>query len=213
MVKTNTNWNVVKIFEKRAKKVDSKEHFHLQKYQVTMKEIAQVRYGTHCKYNINYHFVWIPKTRMNVLVSPFKEKLEQHITEYCKKQKWFALALQVMPDHVHFFMSAHPKWAPMRIIQQLKQYTSKKLREEYSILRSTRTTPDFWATGYYCGTAGHVSAEQVARYILEQTQKLQNKWHLFDLKPFEYDITEASLPKSQIRLDAFGIGGFDSVLR
>jgi REP element-mobilizing transposase RayT len=27
-----------------------------------------------------------------------------------------------------------------------------------------RYTPDFWASGYYVGTAGHVTAENVARY-------------------------------------------------
>ena len=28
--------------------------------------------------------------------------------------------------------------------------------------------PNLWARGYYCGTAGHVSQEQVIRYIMEQ---------------------------------------------
>ena len=35
-----------------------------------------------------------------------------------------------------------------------------------------------WARGYYCGSAGHVSQEQVKRYILEQEGK----------DAFEYDI-------------------------
>ena len=74
-----------------------------------------------------------------------------------------------MPDHIHFFVSAHPKWAPVKMVQLLKQETSKKLRERYASIRNTRDTKDFWATEYYYGTAGHVSAEQVVRYITEQT--------------------------------------------
>lgn len=209
MGKTNTNWSVVKIFRERADCINKHEHFRLKKYDVTVKEIAKVRYGTHCKYNINYHFVWIPKTRMNILVDPFRTFIENDIYLICKRHDWHPLALEIMPDHIHFFMSAHPKWAPMRVIQKIKQETSRHLREKYSIIRDTRTTEDFWATGYYCGTAGHVSAEQVARYILEQTKQLKKNWKLFDVKPFEYDITEVKrTDKSQKLLDAFGVGSF-----
>ena len=68
-----------------------------------------------------------------------------------------------------------------------------------------RTSPDFWASGYYVGTAGHITAESVARYIAEQNKRLENKWHLFDLEPFEYDIFNGKLrvPKSQSRLNNF----------
>lgn len=209
MGKTNTNWDIVALFEKEAKMVNSKDHFRLKKYEVTLNEIAKVRYGNHCKYNINYHFVWIPKTRMNILVEPFKSDIRKDIVHICLKNDWFPLALEVMPDHIHFFMSAHPKWAPMRIIQRIKQETSRHLREKYSVIRKTRETDDFWATGYYCGTAGHVSAEQVARYIVEQTSQLKKNWRLFDIKPFEYDICEVKkVDLAQTRLEAFGLGSF-----
>ena len=68
-----------------------------------------------------------------------------------------------------------------------------------------RTTDDFWASGYYCGTAGHITAESVARYIFEQNQKLKDKWSLFDLEPFEYDIFDGKsrVPKNQIKLNMF----------
>jgi len=214
MGKTNTNWNAVDIFKDTAKKIDCTEHFRLRKYEVTLKEVAKVRLGLHCKYNVNYHFVWIPKTRMKILVRPFRSDVETGIIKICKRNRWHALALEIMPDHLHFFVSAHPKWAPMKNVQLLKQETSRSLRERYASIRKTRTTQDFWATGYYCGTAGHVSAEQVARYIMEQTKALKENWNLFDIKPFEYDINDAKWPdKFQKSLDAFGIGGFNSTLR
>ena len=54
MGKTNTNWSVVKVFKERAADIDKKEHFRLKKYDVTVKEIAKVRYGAHCKYHRNF---------------------------------------------------------------------------------------------------------------------------------------------------------------
>ena len=81
------------------------------------------------------------------------------------------MALQVMPDHVHFFVSAPPKYAPARIVQSLKAWTSKDLRERFATIRNTRYSDDFWASSYYCGTAGHVSAEAVAKYIRENFKR------------------------------------------
>lgn len=66
---------------------------------------------------------------------------------------------------------------------QLKEESSRRLRAKYSIIRETRTSTDFWATGYYCGTAGHVSAHQVARYIMEQT-----KLDAFGIGELDYDL-------------------------
>ena len=151
------------------------------------------------QHNINYHFVWIPKTRAKILVEPFKSDIKRFLIEECAENKWEPLALQLMPDHVHFFISAEPKWSPSVIIQRLKANSSRLIRKKYSIIREFRYTPDFWASGFYVGTAGHVTAENVARYIAEQDKKLKDKWDLFDLKPFEYDIIDGKVDTLNLR--------------
>lgn len=165
MARTNTNWEVVCRMSRNAARIDCAQHFKLA--EQAMIEVAKVRKTRHNKYNINYHLVWIPKTRMRILVGPFKQTVEQVIKRVCAWKGWHPLALQVMPDHIHFFVSAQPKWAPTRIVQTLKAWTSRELRQKFSTIRQTRYTDDFWARGFYCGTAGHISAEQVAKYILE----------------------------------------------
>lgn len=42
-------------------------HFNPTKYGLQAK-IATVKNGSHCKYNINYHIIWIPKYRKKILV-------------------------------------------------------------------------------------------------------------------------------------------------
>jgi len=165
MARTNTNWKKVDLLSKKAKYIDCKEHFKLAKK--AMIEVAKVRKTRHNKYNINYHFVWLPKTRMKVLTKPFDGYVRNTIKRVCAWNEWHPLALQIMPDHVHFFVSAPPKWAPSKIVGSLKAWSSGELRDKYSSIRQTRETDDFWARGFFCGTAGHVSAEQVAKYILE----------------------------------------------
>lgn len=205
MARTNTNWSVVYLFKDSAEKINCKEHFNPREFDLTIEKIAKIRKTRNCKYNINYHYTWIPKTRAKILVEPFKSDVKKFLLETCQEKEWDPLALQIMPDHMHFFMSAPPKWAPSKIIQELKADSSRRLRKKYSIIRQMRSTDDFWASGYYVGTAGHVTAENVARYIAEQNKKLEGKWHLFDLEPFEYDILDGKLriPKNQMKLDVF----------
>jgi len=188
-----------------AEKINCKEHFNPREFDLTMEKIAKIRKTRNCKYNINFHFTWIPKTRAKILVEPFKSDVKKFLLETCQEKEWDPLALQIMADHLHFFMSAPPKWAPSKIIQELKADSSRKLRKKYSIIRQMRSTDDFWASGYYVGTAGHVTAENVARYIAEQNRKLDGKWHLFDLEPFEYDILDGKVrvPKNQMKLNVF----------
>ncbi len=205
MKRTNTNWKVVYMFKDRAEKINCKEHFNPKEYDLTITKIQRIRKTRNCKYNINYHYTWIPKTRAKIMVNPFSKDIKQFLLEKCAEKKWDPLALQVMPDHIHFFLSAPPKWAPSKIIQELKSYSSRLLRRKYAIIRDMRSTPDFWASGYYVGCAGHVTAHSVARYIAEQNKKLEGKWNQFDLEPFEYDILDGELrvPKSQMKLGVF----------
>ncbi len=169
MARTNTNWEIVDMLQKNAAQINSKEHFQLGENANV--EIAKVRKTRHAVYNINYHFVWIPKTRMKILARPFNGTVRETIYRVCAYNNWVPMALQIMPDHVHFFVSAPPKWAPSEIVQSLKAWTSKDLREKFAVIRQTRYSDDLWASSYYCGTAGHVSADVVAKYIRENTGK------------------------------------------
>ena len=168
MVKTNTNWEIVNYLQQNSAQINCKEHFRLADNAKT--EIAKVRKTRHAVYNINYHMVWIPKTGMKILGKPFDEEIRQTISRVCTYNNWVPMALQVMPDHVHLFISAPPKYAPAQVVQSLKAWTSRDLREKFATIRATRYSDDFWASSYYCGTAGHVSADTVARYIRENSK-------------------------------------------
>jgi len=166
---TNTNWEIVNDLQHNAEYVNCKEHFILGENAKV--EIAKVRKTRHSVYNINYHLVWIPKTRMKILANPFDATIKETINRVCAYKNWVPMALQVMPDHVHLFISAQPKYAPAQVVQSLKAWTSRDLREKFAVIRKTRYSDDFWASSYYCGTVGHVSAEAVAKYIRENSSR------------------------------------------
>ncbi|WP_027718849.1 IS200/IS605 family transposase [Desulfovirgula thermocuniculi] len=117
-------------------------------------------------YNINYHFVWIPKYRRKILVGPVAEELERLIRKVCDEREVEVLSLSIQPDHVHLFVSAPPRHAPSVLINTIKGYTSRYLRQKFPEL-SKQTGPRLWTRTYYVGTAGTVSAETIQRYIAE----------------------------------------------
>ena len=120
----------------------------------------------HSTYNIKYHFVWIPKFRRKILVDRLATRLDELIREKSAQLGGDVLTLAIRPDHVHLFCSFPPTMAPYQIMHRLKGYTAHQLREEFPYLKSR--LPNLWTRSYYVGTAGHVSAATIRRYIDEQ---------------------------------------------
>lgn len=120
----------------------------------------------HASYNVNYHFVWIPKYRRPVLVGRIAERLIELLHQKTAELGGEILDITVQPDHVHLFCSLPPTLAPRQIMHRLKGFTAHELRKEFPELKSR--LPNLWTRSYYVGTAGHVSAETIQRYIEAQ---------------------------------------------
>ena len=139
--------------------------------QTLSEKLVKVKSTRHAKYQIAYHFVWIPKYRKPVLKGKIKEFLENLFKEIAKEYGFEILAMEIMPDHIHLFVSAPPKYSPSTIAKIFKGISGKKLFQEFPELREEYWRNHIWAPSYYVGTAGQVSAETIRRYI-EECQNL-----------------------------------------
>ena len=117
---------------------------------------------------INYHIVFCPKRRRKILTGHIKERLENIIFEVVSEMNWKILALEVMPDHVHLFISVEPNTSPNSVVKAFKGRSSRYLREEFPELLKL---PSLWTRSYFISTAGNVSADTIQRYIENQTKK------------------------------------------
>ena len=115
---------------------------------------------------LTYHFVWCPKYRRKILTGTIAERLSALIYERAAALHLEIVALELMPDHVHLFVKAPPTLAPQHIVNQLKGYTARVLRDEFPQRRSR--LPSLWSRSYYVGSAGAVSADTIQRYIEQQ---------------------------------------------
>ncbi len=76
--------------------------------------MVEYRRSTGVVYALKYHLVWCPKHRRKVLVGAVEQDLRDLLQEKAKQRQVTIEALEVMPDHVHLFISALPSKAPRR---------------------------------------------------------------------------------------------------
>lgn len=125
----------------------------------------QFKHSRNKVFLINYHLIWCPKRRKKVLVGDIKIRLEQIITEVAKEKNIEILALEIMPDHLHLFVSSHPNILIHNLIKAFKGRSSNLLRKEYPELLKL---PSLWTHSYFVSTAGNVSSDTIKKYIQEQ---------------------------------------------
>ncbi len=114
---------------------------------------------------LRYHFVFVPKRRRKILVGPLAERLRNLLVQKCAELGWEIIALEIMPDHVHLFLSTDPDVAPNQIAHRLKGYTSHVLRQEFPHLIRL---PALWTRSYFVSTAGMVSSRTIEQYVAAQ---------------------------------------------
>jgi putative transposase len=125
----------------------------------------EVKSTRHSKYNINYHLVWIPKYREPILTGEVAKHLEEIFQIIAESKGVEILSLEIMPDHIHLFVSSPPQHSPSLLINWFKGISSRMYNYWYN------ETHIKWTNSYYVGTAGTVTAETIQKYIEEQKSK------------------------------------------
>lgn len=117
-------------------------------------------------YSCKYHVVWCPKYRREVLIDGVDVRLKELIIEKCMEHQAEILELEIMPDHVHLLIEVDPQYGIHRMVKQIKGYSSRMLRQEFSWLRSR--IPTLWTNSYFVSTVGGSPLEVIKQYIENQ---------------------------------------------
>lgn len=120
-------------------------------------------------YNVNYHLIWCPKYRRKVLTGQVENRLKELLANKADEIGVTIDKIEVMPDHLHLFIKASPVDSPHYIVQQLKGYTSRMLRQQFPSLKSR--LPTLWTRSYYCESIGNTSEQVIKRYIENQKKQ------------------------------------------
>ena len=89
-----------------------------------------------------YHIVFCPKYRRKVLIGNILNDLIKIFSSVAVEKNIEIKALEIIPDHVHMFISFDPRQPLHELIRCFKGTSSRILRDKYPELRSR--IPSFW---------------------------------------------------------------------
>ena len=117
----------------------------------------------HSRYLLNLHIVWIPKYRRSIL-DGHQDELKGILNSIAEKKQWEILAVEVMPDHVHLFVSVPPTVAPSEVVKTFKGQSGRHFLMAHPEFTDSRYDNSLWAPSYFVASAVDVSSETIKVY-------------------------------------------------
>ncbi len=105
------------------------------------------------------------KYRYQMLHGDVATNLKELVRQTCTQFEIEFIRSVVSKDHVHILISAPPVMSPSEIMRRIKGRSSSKLNEEFPHLKKRYWGRHFWASGYFCVTAGDLTKEMVNDYL------------------------------------------------
>ena len=128
----------------------------------------------HCKWECQYHIVFIPKYRKKKLYGLVRDDVREITRTLCKYKKVEIIAGAVCADHVHLCVSIPPKLSVSDFVGYLKGKSALMIFDKHPEM-GNKWDRSFWARGYYVSTVGNVDEETVKEYIRRQTEESMNE--------------------------------------
>lgn len=126
----------------------------------------------HCKYLTQYHVIWCPKFRFNVLNEDIQEELKEILLRIADKYLYEIKEMEIMEDHIHIFVGTKPTVAPTDVVRTMKSISAIELfRSNEKLKKFYGRCGSLWSKGYFVSTIGSISEETVKKYIQEQKSK------------------------------------------
>lgn len=100
------------------------------------------KHSKHHVFLLHYHLIWCPKRRRPILAGAVKQRLLSIIKDVARERSVDILALEIMPEHLHLFVSSHPMLPVHQLVKAIKARSSRLLRKEFPALLEAPVTLD-----------------------------------------------------------------------
>ena len=129
---------------------------------------------SHTRWKCQYHIVFIPKYRKQVLYGQVREDIREIIRTLCKYKDVEIISGAVCIDHVHLCVSIPPKMSVSSFMGYLKGKSTLMIYDRHPEKQS-KWNKAFWARGYYVATVGKVTESAIKKYIKEPSEESQKE--------------------------------------
>lgn len=150
--------------------------------------MGALRRSWHNVSEVHYHFVTPIKYRKGVFEKPEREQALRAVMRGIEEryEVWFE-QVGVDRDHVHWVVSAAPKYAPSALVRMIKSITAREMFRRCPDLREELWGGELWTDGFYVATVGeHGTKKVIMDYVARQGRKALRELRqlkLFDPHP------------------------------
>ena len=119
---------------------------------------------------IHIQGIFAVQNRLSLIIDPWKEELYRYITAIISKNGHTPLAINGMPDHIHFVCGMRPTQSISDLMQDIKSYSSGWINKSNFIKGKFR-----WQDGYGVFTYSKSQLANVINYVHSQQSHHQQK--------------------------------------
>lgn len=114
---------------------------------------------------LHVHFVFAVKYRAAVIHPEWNARLHKYITGIVQNNGHKMLAINSVPDHIHFFAGINPSQSISDLLKLVKGDSSEFINQQGFINRKFQ-----WQSGYGAFSNSHSQIDAVVKYILNQQE-------------------------------------------
>ena len=138
--------------------------------------------------------VFAVKNRDALIATSWEERLYQYITGIVQNKGQKMLAINGMPDHIHFFIGMKPSCCLSDLVREVKKASNEMINENK--LSKFKFN---WQEGYGAFSYSHSQIDSVVKYIINQKEHHKKQTfreeYMDFLKKFEIEFKEDYLFK------------------
>jgi len=125
---------------------------------------------SHTTYRCQYHIVFAPKYRRQVIYGKIKKEVGKILRKLCERKDVKIIEATACSDHIHMLVEIPPKYSVAAIMGYLKGKSSLEIFDRFANLKYKYGNRHFWCRGYYVDTVGR-NKEKIAKYIQNQVEE------------------------------------------
>ena len=129
----------------------------------------EINKTAHSTYRCEYHIVFAPKYRRQIVYGQIKKDIGEIIRKLCNEKKVEIIEAEACPNHIHMLVSIPPYLSIAQFVGFLKSKSALMIFDRHANLKYKYGNRKFWCRGYYVDTVGK-NAKKIEEYIKIQLQ-------------------------------------------
>ena len=130
----------------------------------------EVKHTAHSSYRCEYHIVFAPKYRRQIIYGKIKADVGKILRELSERKGVEILEAECCPDHIHMLVSIPPYMSIAQFVGTLKSKSALMIFDRHANLKFKYGNRSFWCRGYYVDTVGK-NEKMIREYIRNQLEE------------------------------------------